>query len=117
MNLDSAISKHAEWKTKFRSAITNKEKLDTATIRRDDCCELGKWLHGEGKISHRSYSSYAAVVPKHAAFHVEAGKVADAINSGKYAEATAMIENGTTFATASTEVGVAIVRLKKESGG
>jgi hypothetical protein len=41
MNLDTAISAHAAWKTKFRTAITAKEPMDAATIGKDNCCELG----------------------------------------------------------------------------
>ncbi len=47
MDLDQAVAKHAEWKVKFRKAISAKEQLDTASIAKDNCCELGKWLHGE----------------------------------------------------------------------
>ncbi len=32
MDIDSAISKHAEWKIKFRLAITKQEQLDVAII-------------------------------------------------------------------------------------
>ena len=49
MDLDQAIAKHAEWKFMFRSAIFKKETLDVNSIARDDCCELGKWLHLEAK--------------------------------------------------------------------
>jgi hypothetical protein len=46
MNLDNAIATHARWKLKFRGAISAQETLDAATIGKDDCCEIGKWLHG-----------------------------------------------------------------------
>lgn len=51
MDLNNAIAKHSEWKTKLRSAITRKETLDASTISKDNCCDLGKWLHGEAKSS------------------------------------------------------------------
>ena len=49
MNLDEAVKKHIEWRAKFRLAIVKKEQMDAATISKDNCCEVGKWLHGEGK--------------------------------------------------------------------
>ena len=115
MDLDQAIKKHAEWKLKFRSAISNKETMDVATISKDNCCELGKWLHGEAKPKHGHLASYIDCVGKHAAFHIEAGKVASAINTRKYAEAEAMIDGGTAYHNASSAVGTAIMRLKSES--
>ncbi|MDA8363971.1 MAG: CZB domain-containing protein [Gammaproteobacteria bacterium] len=116
MDLDSAISKHAEWKLKFRTAISKQEQMDAATISKDNCCELGKWLHGDAQAQLGHLPAHADCIQKHAAFHAEAGKVAAAINARKYAEAEAMINAGTAYAQASNTVGAAIVRLKKEAG-
>lgn len=116
MDLASAIEKHAEWKTKFRSAISKQEKMDDVTISKDNCCELGKWLYGESKYKFSKFQSHADCVAKHAAFHIEAGKVAKTINAGKYTEAEAMLATGKNYANASSAVGVAIMRLKKEAG-
>ena len=116
MNLDDAIQKHTEWKTKFRAAITKKETLDAATIAKDNCCDLGKWLYGDGKSRFGKLDSHAECVAKHKTFHVEAGKVAAAINAKKYAEAEAMIGSGTTYSAASNATGIAIMHLKKQAG-
>jgi len=116
MDLDNAISKHAEWKLKFRSAISKEETMDIDTISKDNCCELGKWLHGEAKSRFGNMASYSDCVSKHAAFHLEAGKVAAAINSKKYTLAETMLDSGTPYAASSSAVGVAIMRLKKEAG-
>lgn len=115
MNLDDAIQRHMEWKVKFRTAITKQEQMDVSTIEKDNCCELGKWLYGEGKTQCSSLGSYATVLGKHAAFHVEAGKVAATINAKKYTEAEAMLGGSSAFTVVSGEVGVAIMRLKKEA--
>ncbi len=114
MDLLQAIQKHGEWKLKFRTAIANKETMDVATITRDNCCELGKWLHGEGKIKFGKLPSLAACVTKHAAFHTEAGKVATAINAKKYDAATGMLAAGS-YVDASSAVGAAIMKLKMEA--
>ncbi|MCC7184433.1 MAG: CZB domain-containing protein [Rhodocyclaceae bacterium] len=116
MDLTQAIQRHAEWKLKLRSAIARKEKMDVATITRDNCCELGTWLHGAAKATLGSKASYSQCLHKHATFHVEAGKVAQAINDGQYAKAESMLDAGTPYAAASSAVGVAIMALKKESG-
>jgi methyl-accepting chemotaxis protein len=115
MDLNHAIEKHAEWKLKFRSAITKSETMDAGSISKDNCCDLGKWLHSEAKVKFGSLKSHSACVSKHAAFHIEAGKVAQAINAKKFAEAGAMLNAGTPYASASNAVGVAVMQLKKEA--
>ncbi|HET9651365.1 MAG TPA: CZB domain-containing protein [Usitatibacter sp.] len=116
MNLEHAIEKHAEWKLRFRTAMSKHETLDEAVIAKDDCCELGKWLHGDGKRRFGSLPGYLTCVARHAAFHGEAAKVAQAVNARRYEQAESMLEGNTTYADASTAVGVAILRLKKEAG-
>jgi methyl-accepting chemotaxis protein len=116
MDLGSAIAKHAEWKVKFRSAIGKQEQIDATTLSKDNCCELGKWLHGEGKSKYGKFASLGVCTQKHAAFHVEAGKVASAINAKKFTEAGAMLDGGTAYARASSDVGVAIMKVRKETG-
>ncbi len=112
MDLESAAGKHAEWKVKFRAAITKKEQMDVASICKDNCCELGKWLHAEGKAAHGHVSEFAQVIAKHRDFHVEAGKVASLINWQKYDEAERMLSSPT-YSAASTDVVSALLRLKK----
>jgi Chemoreceptor zinc-binding domain len=114
MDLDHAIRAHVEWRIKFRSAISKQEQMDFATIAADNRCPLGKWLHGEGKGEFGKLKAYSDSVQKHAAFHREAGKVAQAINSKKYAEAEAMLDLGSAYQAASLAVGVALNALKDE---
>jgi Chemoreceptor zinc-binding domain len=113
MDLDHAIEAHAQWKIKFRMAIDTKQSMDAVSIGQDNCCELGKWLHGDAQASFGARPELASLVEKHKAFHAEAGRVATAINSGKYDEADKMIGAGTPFSHSSLEVGVAVRALKK----
>jgi len=114
IDLDKALEKHSEWKVKLRTAISKHEEMDVATISKDNCCDLGKWLHGDAKSRLAHQPSYSECVSKHAAFHVEAGRVATMINAKKYSEAETMLGAGSSFVSASTAVGVAIMRLKKD---
>lgn len=113
MNLDESVKKHAEWKTKFRSAIAKQEELDVPAIARDNCCPLGSWLHGEGKSALGSRPEFQRAVAAHKTFHAEAGKLAQLINAKKFAEAEKLLENNTPYAEASGKVGVALMALKK----
>ncbi|MFZ5486695.1 MAG: methyl-accepting chemotaxis protein [Pseudomonadota bacterium] len=117
VRLDNAIRAHAEWKTKLRTAIQKKEALDADTIGRDDCCELGKWLHGKGRSQYGGRPSFTHLVDEHRHFHQQAGKVAQTINRGAYQEAEQQIASGSAFFEASQRVGRAIVQLANEVKG
>jgi methyl-accepting chemotaxis protein len=116
MNFDEARQKHAEWRVKFRSAITKKETLDPAAIAKDDRCDLGKWLHGEAKARYSALPAYSECVQRHAHFHVEASKVAEQINAAKYEEAQALLAMGSAFSKASASIGTALDRLEQSAG-
>jgi methyl-accepting chemotaxis protein len=117
IDLDGALKKHAEWKIKLRTAITNKETLDAETISKDNCCDFGKWLHNEdshSKIAH--LQSYHDCVLRHADFHQVAGTIAHVINAKKYEDANKMLNDSEgDFIKNSSLVGAAIMRLKKDT--
>jgi methyl-accepting chemotaxis protein len=112
VDLDNAIQKHAEWKFKFRNALHSGEQLDAAAISKDNNCEFGKWLHGEARTLYGNDGHHAKCLADHASFHVEAGKVAAAINAKKAQEAEKMMASGTPYSEASKRVGVSIIELK-----
>lgn len=117
MKLDDAIATHVQWKIKLRRAIAKREKLDASTIRKDDACELGQWLRGAGQLQHGHCAAFPEVVRRHAEFHEQAALVAAEINAGHHASAARMLDRDSAYWAASSEVGISIVRLKKEIGG
>ena len=114
MNLIQAISKHIEWKVKFMSTILKQESMDTETISNDNCCELGKWLHEDGKTQFENLASYAICLEKHVTFHLEAGKIAAKINEKKFNDAEAMLNVGQPYTTSSNNLNLAIKNLENE---
>ena len=58
--------------------------MDAETIGKDNCCQLGVWLYGEGKLKYSAKPEFGAIIQKHKAFHAEAGKIARLINSNQY---------------------------------
>ncbi|MBC3880236.1 CZB domain-containing protein [Undibacterium sp. LX40W] len=117
MDLKNAIEKYAEWKTKFRLVIKRRESMDSVTIAKDNCCELGKWLYGEGKLNFGHMTAHHECIANHAKFHVEAGKIASTINARDFKRAAGMLDIGTLYAAASSAVGISIMKLKKEIVG
>lgn len=113
MNLDNAILAHYEWKNKLKAAIAAKAQLDAVTIGKDNCCEFGKWLYGDGNGLYGKKPEFTAILQKHKTFHMEAGRVATVINAKRYDEASKMLDSSTPFGTASMAVGVAVNALKR----
>ena len=114
INFDNAIQAHANWRSKLRTAAMRKEQMDADTAGRDDCCELGKWLHGVGKSQHDGKPSFVELLSAHREFHQEAGKVARTINQGANDVAEKMLESDTGFSRASNQVTRLIVQLRGE---
>lgn len=113
MDLNTAAQAHSDWKIKLRMAIQQKTTLDVATVSADNCCPLGKWLHGDAKSGYAQLPQYRDCVARHADFHRAAGAVASTINKGDYARASTMLDAGSAYASASSAVGSAILGLKK----
>jgi len=116
MNLDNAVQTHAQWKTKLRTAIAKREQLDIQSLSRDDCCELGQWLHGEGKTRYGKLAAHGDCVHKHLAFHAEVSKIAKTVNAKQFDSAERMLNLGSSYALASSVLGVSFLRLRKEAG-
>ena len=76
MNFEDAITVHIQWKLRLSRFIEgdSDEILHSATVCRDDQCDLGQWIHGDGaRYSH--LPQYHELLEKHADFHRCAGEV------------------------------------------
>lgn len=113
LTLDRAYQAHQQWKVRLQESIEAGATLDVATIRRDDCCDLGRWLHGSARAQYGHKPEFKNLVSKHASFHLVASVVAGIINTKQYDEAVAMLQDFSLFATASSDVGMAIMALKR----
>jgi len=78
-----------------------------------------RWASGFTGGAHavRAEGRICRCLANHAAFHVEAGKVATIINAKKKDEAEKMLASSSAFAEASKKVGISIIELKNEIGG
>lgn len=81
--LQAAITAHATWKSKLKSALTeSKTSLDIATIKMDDQCEFGRWLREVYQTTKHS-THYGEVARLHAEFHVRAADIVERIKRGE----------------------------------
>ncbi|MBI5719587.1 MAG: CZB domain-containing protein [Burkholderiales bacterium] len=112
-DFDKAIEAHRQWKVRLRKAIAEREKLDADTICRDDQCPLGKWMHGPGGSRWGARPGFGELMSRHAEFHQAAGDVARQINAGQFTDAERLIDSGSKFARASTEVATLLTKAKR----
>ena len=111
----AAIAAHGKWKVTLRNAAIRGETLDAATISRDDCCALGKLIHGpEGQRWGHS-PIFVDLVEKHKVFHQRAGNIAQIINSGQREKAERMLDGGTPFSEITHSVVGALHKLMREA--
>jgi hypothetical protein len=115
MDAEQAIQAHSAWKERFFVAMAKRQQMNVKEILADNCCDFGKWLYGEAKDKFGHLASYGECVALHAAFHQEAGKVAQEINEGDFLHAShQFVNHGTPYAMASAALIKGTLALFKE---
>ncbi len=112
IDVDSIIDGHRQWKVKLREAVDSGIKVDVATLSRDDCCALGKWIYADGQRL-RARSSFTMLVNNHAHFHQVAGQVGQLINDGHLEQAVDALAPNTPFSNATTDVVMVLSAAKR----
>lgn len=112
MNLDDAVSAHQKWKIRLGMVIEGKspDSLDPAIVEKDDQCELGKWLLGDGRV-HQEKPEFGAVKAEHSSFHRHAAAVLRRALKGDRQGAKADLDGA--YYEQSQKVVMAIIKLKK----
>ncbi len=112
VDVDAVIDAHRQWKVKLRDAIESRQKVDTGTLSRDDCCVLGKWIYGDGqRLSGRQ--TFTELVASHRHFHAVAGEVGELVNRHQYRQAEDALAPGTRFSEATSQVVLALSTAKR----
>ena len=112
IDVDSIIDAHRQWKVKLRDAIENRDQVDTATLARDDCCALGKWIYADGqRLSARP--SFTTLISQHKRFHQVAAEVGELINRRQFRQAEEALAPGTPFSAATGDVVLVLASAKR----
>lgn len=114
MNFDEAVAAHIKWKVRLSQFIdgTSTEQLKSESICKDNLCDLGKWIYGDG-TKYKALPHYKDLVTKHANFHRCAGDIVKKVETGDRPGAKVALSGA--FAAASKETVAAIMDLKKEA--
>jgi hypothetical protein len=110
--LKTALAMHSAWTGRLKTAIAS-GRLDTpiGTIRADDQCQFGKWLHGESLSDEEKCGEhYVAVKHLHAQFHQAASKVAQLAISGQRGDAERAMGQAGEYTRVSADLTAAINR-------
>lgn len=112
MDFDEAIKAHAAWKIKLTTYLAKPDgSLKAGDVAVDHKCALGQWIHGEG-AHYAKLEEYATLKSEHARFHKAAAEVIKKADSGQNTSADTALGGTSEFATASTNVVSAIMKMK-----
>jgi hypothetical protein len=113
MNFQDAIVAHLKWKDRLKQFLSGTgEALNLVLVARDDQCDLGKWIHGEGKHQYGSVPLYNTMKTAHAHFHETAAEVIKTAKAGNADKARTMLAYGGAYYSASSACVNAITHLR-----
>ncbi len=113
MDFRRAIDAHVQWKSKLAAYIAKPDgSLHAATVARDDQCELGKWLHGEGQ-KFAAKAEFQKLVADHARFHRAAGDIIRKADSGEKVNEEISLGGKSEYSAASGSVVTALMHMEK----
>lgn len=116
MDLDKAVQAHVAWKMKLSGYFKNPDQsLKASVVGADNQCELGKWLHGEGK-QYASHPEYKKLIEEHAHFHREAGALVTKADRGEKVTDEIAFGSQSAYSQVSNAVTQAILALKRKIG-
>jgi hypothetical protein len=114
--ITGAIAAHSHWKSRLRNAIASGvSDFTVETVRQDNKCDFGTWLHGSITAKDRSGPHYATVKGLHAKFHLEAARILGMALGGQKSEASAAMEPGGEFMSLSSQLTAEMVRWRDET--
>lgn len=112
MHYWSPFRAHAEWMAELREFIYGNGDMEPERVARDDQCELGEWLYGEGK-RYRHLEEYDNARQIHAALHRHAAHVVILVRIGRRTEAAAHVAPGGKLRKMSAALVKAFSRLNR----
>ena len=118
MDFSAAIRAHANWRLRLSTYCQGslKEEINIQTLAKDNACDLGKWLYGEGQ-KYRWDPKLEELIKAHAAFHRSAAAIVVMVHSGKRKEAESLLNsNESQYAKLSVQVVGILMKLRTQYG-
>jgi methyl-accepting chemotaxis protein len=113
MDFNDAISRHVQWKSRLAAYIARPDhSIDSAKLGREDQCELGRWLIGEGR-RYAKNPEFAKLVDEHRRFHTAAADVVRRADSGQRVTEEVALGAHSEYAKASSDVIGSLMKLRQ----
>jgi hypothetical protein len=113
MNFDQAISAHVQWKSKLAAYLNHPDhSLNAADIAKDDRCDLGKWLRGEGQ-KYASSPEFKKLVADHTHFHSAAAAIVKKADAGLRVSEEVALGATSEYASASNAVVTSLMHMRQ----
>lgn len=112
LDIQTAMLAHENWKLRLEACLkgTSSEQFVAEVICFDDHCDLGKWIHGDGKTHLGEFPGFTSLLEHHKMFHYAASNVVTLLKSGKDDEARKMLDGP--FTAFSKAVGEDLERMQ-----
>ena len=88
------MQEHQQFVVDLRNAVMRKLRVDEGRIKREDCCQLGRWLAGSASQRYSHAPAFRELVGHHRVVHQELALAAAATNAGRYPDVLATLEPG-----------------------
>lgn len=113
LDIDTAIAAHENWKLRLQNYLDGKstEDLKPELVCQDDRCDLGKWLHGAGKMRLGAYPAFSVLVARHKYFHLQASAIVALAQAGEKDKASQTLAGS--YRYASSQVVLLLKELKR----
>lgn len=112
MNFQDAITAHTQWKMKLTSYIAKPDhSLNASEVGKDNKCQLGQWLYGEGH-KYSSLPEFSTLVSDHTRFHKAASEIIKKADAGQRVTEEIALGARSEFASASAAVVKSLIAMK-----
>jgi methyl-accepting chemotaxis protein len=118
MNFSDAIRAHANWRLRLSTYCQGnlKETFSVQVIAKDNACDLGKWLYGEGS-KYASDPKFGELISTHAAFHRSAAEITAMVQSSRQKDAEKLLNsNESQYAKLSVQVVGMLMKFRTHYG-
>lgn len=93
LDIEAAVAAHLQWKRQLQARLADGggQLSDAGPDCRDDRCDLGRWIHGEGRARLGTFPGFSELMAHHRLFHHVACNVMALEQAGKRADARRML--------------------------
>jgi methyl-accepting chemotaxis protein len=115
LDFDDAIKAHTIWKSTLRMYISKPDRsLNPSDVALDHKCQLGQWLHGDGK-KFSSMPEFARLMAEHGRFHKAAADVIRKADAGQQVTEEIALGAHSDYASASTACVQALMAMRTKA--